>query len=563
MSNFTGIERLTLGPWQAFERAIHRLFVHSGFKNCRLVGGPGDLGADVLGVKDNKLWVAQAKYRKDAVSIDGLAVKEVVQAINNYSAEEAVVVTNQLFSSAAYDIARRFSNDTGVRIRLWPGHILLDWAQKLPDYPASMTGLRPYQEQAVEAIDTTRSRGSTRGLLVMATGLGKTRVAGEIILREISFERGAEVLVLAHTVPLVHQLEAELWNMLPKNISTHIWAGGEYPTYSGGVTCATMQTMIEAARKENLAGRFSLIVVDEAHHAPADGYRKLLELLKPYYLLGLTATPWRSDERLLSDIFGDPTFSMSIVEGMQQGYLAHVDYRMLVDDINWDEIPKLSRQHLTVAQLNRRLFVIDRDEAIVDKLREHLDSIDRPRCIIFCRTKYHAETIYRLLRAEGIRCRVIHSGLDRVEATNTLREFRAGLTPILISVDMLNEGIDVPDVNLVIFLRVTHSRRIFVQQLGRGLRLHEGKQSVRVLDFVADIRRMAAGLRLNTEAAEFARGTTDKEAIRFPDGKVVKFYNDKALNFFEEYLQDVAEVEDLNDNAKLKFPPPISEFEEL
>lgn len=99
-------------------------------------------------------------------------------------------------------------------------------------------------------------------------------------------------------------------------------------------------------------------------------------------------------------------------------------------------------------------------------------------------------------------------------------------------------------------------------RFGRGLRLHEGKQSVRVLDFVADIRRMAAGLRLNTEAAEFAHGTADKEAIRFPDGKVVKFYNDKALNFFQEYLQDVAEVEDLNDNAKLKFPPPISNFEE-
>ena len=558
MSNFIGIERLSLGPWQAFERAIHRFFIHSGFEDCRLVGGSGDQGADVLGMKNNRLWVAQAKFRKASITIDESAVGEVVQAINNYNADEAVVVTNQSFSQGTIDASIRYSVDTGVPIRLWPGEILIDWSRKLPEYPLTTTHLRSYQQDAIEAVDLQRSRGRTRGLVIMAAGLGKTRVASELILREFTFERGAEVLVLAHTVPLVHQFETALWGVLPKAIPTHIWAGGEYPIFPGGVTCATMQTVIEAAKKENIAGRFSLVVVDEAHHAPADGYRQLLELLKPNFLLGLTATPWRSDEKLLSDIFGAPMFYMSITEGMQQGYLANVDYRMLVDDINWKEIPELTKQRLTIAELNRKLFLLDRDEAIVAKFCEHLEEMTNPRCMIFCRSKDHAESIYRLLRAEGKSCRLIHSGLDRIDSTNALREFRVGLTPTLIAVDMLNEGIDVPEVNIVIFLRVTHSRRIFVQQLGRGLRLREGKSTVRILDFVADIRRIAAGIQLNREAAEYADQAVKREAIRFPDGRIVKFSNDEALNFFDEYLKDIAQVDDLDENARLRFPPSIT-----
>jgi len=562
VGNFIGAERLAFGPWQAFERALHRFFVHSGFTNCRLVGGPGDRGADVLATKNDRLWVIQAKFRRDSARLDDSAVREVMTAINSYSADEGVVATNQSFRPEAYDLARKLSYGTNVPIRLWPGHVLMEWGKKLPEYPPSRTELRPYQEEALDRVDLARSQGRDKGLVVMATGLGKTRVAGEVILREILNERGTHVLVLAHTIPLVHQLEASMWEVLNKNTSTHLWAGGEYPAYAGGITFATMQSMIEGGKKEDLRGRFSLVVVDEAHHAPADGYRQLLELLQPSFMLGLTATPWRLDERLLADMFGPPVFTMSIVEGMQQGYLADVDYRMLVDDIDWEEVRRLSQQRLTVSELNRKLFLPERDESIVAKLIEHIDSISRPRCLVFCRTIEHATTIYHLLRAGGIPCGLIHSRLEGMERDRILREFRAGQNPILISVDMLNEGIDVPDVNLVAFLRVTHSRRIFVQQLGRGLRVSAGKSAVKVLDFVADIRRIAAGLRLNDEASRFASKAENKEFVRFPDGKIVGFSNDEALSLFQEYIQDVAEVEDLGKDARLRFPPPLSNIDE-
>ena len=562
MPDFLGIERLTFGPWPAFERVVQRFFLHSGFQDCRLVGGPGDHGADVLATKDGRLWVAQAKFRSADVGVGEGAVKEVIEAVNRYGAQEAVVATNQHFGPEAFTAANRFSGDIGVPVRLWGGQTFLEWCKSLPSNPAPRKELRPYQEAAVDAVDAARSLGKRQGLVVMATGLGKTRVAGEIILRELWNQRGSEALVLAHTVDLVHQFEAALWEVLPKEVSTHIWAAGERPAYAGGVICGTMQSILNAGKAENLTGRYSLIVVDEAHHAPADGYRKLLEALEPRFLLGLTATPWRGDERLLSEMFGEPIFYMSIVEGMQQGYLADVDYRMLVDDIDWEKVPELTRHGLTVAELNRRLFIPQRDESVVELIVRHLDELDNPRCIIFCRTVDHANTTTKLLRAYGKPCGVIHSKLGRIEATNVLRAFRVGSVPTLVSVDMLNEGIDVPDVNVVVFLRVTHSRRIFVQQLGRGLRLREGKAIVRVLDFVSDIRRVAAGLQMNREAKSFAHRTPGKETLRFLDGQIVKFSNDRALDLFAEYLEDVAAVEDLDEQARLKFPPPVVTVED-
>ena len=119
------------------------------------------------------------------------------------------------------------------------------------------------------------------------------------------------------------------------------------------------------------------------------------------------------------------------------------------------------------------------------------------------------------------------------------------------SIEMLNEGIDVPDVNLVAFMRVTHSRRIFLQQLGRGLRVSRTKKEVIVLDFVADIRRVAAGLEINRQARQAA---ALPEVVRYRDGKIVKFDNDIPAKFFDEYLADVADVEDLEESSKLVFP---------
>ena len=552
MPGFLGVERISQGPWQALERAIQRLLIHSGFDDVRLVGGAGDGGGDVVANLKQQTWVIQSKYRSGGQVVGAKVVDEVAPAIGKYGAEVAVVATNAAVSKDAIERAKRLEMDIGTRILLWNGKFLLERFRKLQEYANRRNEPRPYQEQAIEAINSKILYGGDRGLLLMATGLGKTRVAAGVIEQWINDRPGNEILVIAPSLALVPQLEASLWPYLPKSVATHVLVGSEKPSFPGGVTVATVQSMLNRGVEDR--ERFGLVVVDEAHHAPADGYRQLLSELSPKFVLGMTATPWRGDERRLEDIFGAPTYTVSIVEGMQLGYLAAVDYRMMVDTIDWDWVRQNLNSSLTIKELNRRLFIPERDDALVSKIRQHLDEMTEPRAVVFCRSIDHAESIARRLQAEGFSVHAIHSRLDRFETTRILRDFRAGDVPIIVTVDMLNEGIDIPDVNLIAFLRVTHSRRIFVQQLGRGLRLSPGKAEVRVLDFVSDVRRIAAARGLNREGESLAANPPDEQILRYPDGQIVKFEGDEALSFFDEYLGDIAELEEGSDESQLKFP---------
>ena len=552
MPGFLGIERISQGPWQALERAIQRLLVHAGFDDVRLVGGSGDGGADVVANLKQRTWVIQSKYRSRNQVVGSKVVEEVVEAIGRYEAEVAVVATNASVSRDASQRAKRLESDIGTRILLWDGTFLLERFRKLQDYAHRRNEPRPYQEQAIDTINSKIMYGGDRGLLLMATGLGKTRVAAGVIEQWVNDRPGSEILLIAPSLALVTQLEASLWPYLPKGVATHVLVGAEKPSFQGGVTVATVQSMLSRGAEDR--ERFGLVVVDEAHHAPADGYRKLLSELAPRFVLGMTATPWRGDERRLEDVFGDPTYTVSIVEGMQLGYLAAVDYRMMVDTIDWKWVRENLHSSLSIRELNRRLFIPERDEALVSKIRQHLDQMNDPRAVVFCRSIDHAESIARRLQAEGFAVHAIHSRLDRFSTTKILRDFRSGDVPIIVTVDMLNEGIDIPDVNLIAFLRVTHSRRIFIQQLGRGLRLSPGKAEVRVLDFVSDVRRIAAAKGLNREGESVVENQPIEQILRYPDGQIVKFEGDEGLNFFEEYLGDIAELEEGSDDTKLKFP---------
>jgi superfamily II DNA or RNA helicase len=550
MPGFVCEERLTFGPWPALERMLARLIEHAGFSDVSIVGGAGDNGADVVGTHNGIRWVLQAKYRSSG-GADSEGARDAVRAMTAYKASVAAAATNTVFTPDAYQYYKTCKSN-GLDVRLWNGAYLLNYYQKLPDYSNAARALRNYQLEAVESIENRRASGARTALLVMATGLGKSVVANQLIANELGRNPEQEVLVLAHTRDLVRQLERGSWSQLPKQHATHLWTDGEEPSFNGGVVFATWQSVFAAYKRgEPIEGRFGLIVVDEAHHAPSGSFRELLHALRPNFLIGMTATPWRGDERRVEEVFGPITFSMDIVDGMQQGYLAEVDYRMLTDGIDWVEVALKSEQGLTVKDLNVFLLMPDRDIAMIDLIASKMVEVDNPRVIGFCRSIEHASRLQPLLAAKGIRAALLHSGLTREERFHNLSAFRLGEIQMLLSVEMLNEGIDVPDVNIIAFMRVTHSRRIFVQQLGRGLRLSAGKERVLVLDFVADIRRLAAGLQLNREAAERAKG---KEVFRYSDGRIVQFDNDNAASFFKEYLADVADLENYEDGARLKYP---------
>jgi superfamily II DNA or RNA helicase len=557
---FLGTERLSLGPWQAIERNLQRLFVHQGAEFADRVGRSGDGGADVIGFLRGDLWVVQTKYRGSGQLVDRSAVDEVVRAAIRYEAERAVVACTTGFTRDAIDAARASAEILGRPVHLWDRDFLESLAARLSEEPAGGDDPRPYQDEAIDAFAQAIATGRRRGLLLMATGLGKTRVAAGVIRRWLEDRPRDEILVLAPGLELVDQLEESLWPYLPKSVPTHVMTGQEKPTFSGGVVISTLQSMRNVAADN--ARRFGLVVVDEAHHAPSPRNRETLELLGPRFLMGMTATPWRSDRADPSSIFGESLFTASIVEGIRGGYLADVDYEMFVDDIDWDWVnTELGQEkNLTVRDLNRLLFVPERDEEVVRRITTELARVPGYRCLIYTRSIEHADRFSALLAADGLPASALHSGLDRFDRAIRLNRFRRRGGGILVTVDMLNEGIDVPQVNVVVFLRVTHSRTLFLQQLGRGLRVAPGKTRVRVLDFVSDIRRIAAGIDLNDAAVdEWGRPRPEpKDAYVLKAGRVVNFSSERSVDFVRSYLADVADLQDSAENAVLRFPGPIN-----
>lgn len=539
-----------LGPW-GFTRQLERLALHLGFADVINVDGPYDQGGDLIGIRAGQRWVFQAKWKSNG-PVAPSAIDEVIKAKAYYSAEHAVVVTNSHYGSQTRKRQHELEL-AGIRVELWSGRELVDLYNDDEYTLRQLPGpkLRNYQIGAFESI-VTDLESTGRALLILATGLGKTVIGGEVIARHLSRDPAAKVLVTAPTKPLAEQLERALWRHVPKSIRTHLLTGDHKSDDLRGVTCATVPTALNFA----LSGyRPSLVMVDEAHHVGEDGQlAELLDILKNSAQFGVTATPWRGDQFDIRNRFGEPSYTLGIEEGMRLGYLAEVRYRLFLDNIDWEFVPEASKHSYTMKDLNARLFLPDRDEAIRDQLMAVWRTTHNPRAVVFCRTIEHAERMAAVLNLvpQWKSAESVHAQLERRERQLRLMRFRNGDTPIMTAVDILNEGVDIPDVNIICFARVTHSRRIFVQQLGRGLRLYPGKSHVEVMDFVSDLRRVAAVMDIRSQAA-----ADEIETLRLAErGTTFEFSDQRAETLMREWIKDAASLETALDETRLQFPAP-------
>jgi superfamily II DNA or RNA helicase len=557
-STFLDPGRLGLGGPYAFARAGERLLMHLDFGDIRNIDGAGDEGGDILASRAGVRWIFQSKW-SSKTTIDRTAVEQADAAKAFYRADRAAFVTNAAESPDAR--RRRDELDmVGSRVTAWQGRDLDAFATKIPDYaPARIHNdtdkpLHPYQTAAVSKARVALERDG-RALVVLATGLGKTVVAGDVIHHHLCEFPDDDVLVVADKIELVKQLERALWKHLPKQVPTQVLNGDRRPPTLQGVTCATVKSAVTAVEDGYQPG---LVVVDEAHHVGETGdFQKLLDMLPDARQIGVTATPWRGDGYDVAERFGRRVFRMGIADGMAAGFLAQVDYRLLLDeDIDWDAIAQASQQGLTVKDLNSRLFLPQRDESIIEKLRDVWDRTPEPRAIVFSRTINHAEEFAQLLRERGWpRAEALSTRQSKRERNVLMSEFSDGRVPIITAVDVLNEGVDVPDVNILCFLRVTHSRRIFIQQLGRGLRVRPGKERVTVLDFVSDIRRVAATRKLEQDIDTELKRLRDQdiERLQIPDS-TFEFDRPEVGSLMEEWIRDAASLEDADEEARLQFP---------
>ena len=536
--------------WKGLERAIARMMEHLGWKNINVIGGAGDRGGDVLATRAEgslvKSWVVQSKAVTGDRYIGPQALKEAINALSFYDANIAAVATNGEFTKTARQRQEQLAAN-GYTLKLWNGAFLKGLVDQMPEDHAGFRELRSYQDDIVHKVVASFDEGNKRAFYIVATGLGKTVIAATIA-RQLWTRGCHRILVLCHATDLALQLEQGFWPQLTKGIPTSVFFDGLPPRNTEGISFGLYQSLYGYLPGID-PDQFDVVIVDEAHHALAFGFRTCLEHLKPKFLIGMTATPWRGDGQSLTTIFGNPVAKVSLVDGMAMGYLSKVDYRILCDNVDWDNMQGMSEQHLSIRDLNKRLFLPQRDEAVISELKMAIQEVGRPRIAIFSPSIEHSNRFAQMLSASGISCAAL-SKVDKSERRRRLLAFASGAYQAICAVDVMNEGIDIPDVNILVFLRATHSRRIFVQQLGRGLRLSEGKDKVIVLDFVSDIRRMAEMIDMNNEGK--AKGA-EHEIVYLQEG-FVSFSDARVESFVNMWLEDVADLSGSDDEVKLKFP---------
>ncbi len=360
---------------------------------------------------------------------------------------------------------------------------------------------RPYQSQCIATLAEARKNDVRKGLIVMASGLGKTLTAIFDIQQFLREHPDARILVLCHQESILLQSKAKFCKVFGEEYSYGMYTGSYKVSRRVDFTFATFQTMYNA--KSDFAPEvFDYIIVDEAHHTLARTYRPTVDYFQPKFLLGLTATKDRMDGQDILDIYDQILYQMDIYDGWIEEWLARVDYRIMLDDLNEAEFrkyvsPQVKGAKVSLSELNKTLFAPQHDRDIVASINEQLADLDNPSMFVFCPTIEHADAMARQF---GDKAAVIHSGQSAELNESVLSKFRVGDLRILISVNMLNEGIDVPETDAVIFLRATESSTIYLQQLGRGLRLSDKKRAVRVLDYVANLERIATILTMEETA---------------------------------------------------------------
>ncbi len=342
----------------------------------------------------------------------------------------------------------------------------------------------PIQAEALEALEETRNDGYQAGLVVMATGLGKTWLAAFDSNRP-QFSR---VLFVAHRIEILVQAR-EVFRRLRPTTRFGFFVGTErHP--EAEVVFATVQTLhqhLDAFAPDS----FDYVVADEFHHAEAPTYRTVLGHFTPKFLLGLTATPERMDGADLLALCADNlVFRCDLVEGIVRKELAPFRYWGIPDTVDFTPIPWRNGRFVT-GDLETALITGQRADAALREWQERAGA----RTLGFCCSISHAEYMADHFRRHGVAAAALHSQSPAGWRQEAVEQLTGGTLKVLFTVDLFNEGVDLPAVDTVLFLRPTESPIVFLQQLGRGLRTNVDKEHLAVVDFVGNHQSFLTPLR--------------------------------------------------------------------
>jgi superfamily II DNA or RNA helicase len=334
-------------------------------------------------------------------------------------------------------------------------------------------------------------RGNWRNLLVAATGTGKTVVAA-LDYRRLRQVRGdVSLLFIAHQERILQQARSQFRNVLRDADFGELFVGGVRPEQWRHVF-ASIQSLAAGEIEEIEPAQFQMVILDEMHHVAAPTYEALMERLTPEVLLGLSATPERADGAdTLRHFGGRISAELRLWDALDANLLCPFHYFGLSSDVDFRGLT-WERGGYREAELEAAYLDADRDERvknILGELRRLAPDVHRMKCIGFCVSIRHAVFMADSFNAAGLRAEALTAGTPVDLRNRAVQELRNGSIQALFTVDLFNEGVDIPEVDTLLLLRPTASPTIFIQQLGRGLRLCDGKPCLTVLDFIGQQHR--------------------------------------------------------------------------
>ena len=345
-----------------------------------------------------------------------------------------------------------------------------------------------YQQEILDHLAAERELfGRYKNLVVGATGVGKTIIAAFDYKRFKKDNESARLLFVAHRKEILEQSIEKFREVLNDFNFGELYVDGRRPNDIQHLFISVQSLNSSGLLEKNRTtyDYYDYIVVDEFHHAAAKSYQKLLEYYKPKILLGLTATPDRMDGKDILKYFdGHIASQMLLGEAINRNLLSPFQYFGITDEVDYQKINWINGRY-DVNQLENVYTSDDiRCNLILSKVREYVTDIDAVKGLGFCISVKHANYMADYFNRHGIPSLALSAKSVDAIRDDAKRQLVKGEIKFIFVVDLYNEGVDIPEVNTVLFLRPTESATVFLQQLGRGLRLSEGKECLTVLDFV-------------------------------------------------------------------------------
>lgn len=387
---------------------------------------------------------------------------------------------------------------------------------------------RGAQIEALYALEQSRKEGADRGLVQAATGVGKTYLAA------FDSKNYKHVLFVAHREEILNQAAASFCN---------VRCSKDYGFFNGKVhdtnKAVIFASVASLGKDEYLNGDFfnpdyfDYIVVDEFHHAVNNQYKKIIDYFKPKFLLGLTATPERTDGRSIYELCDyNVPYEINLYQAINRGMLVPFHYYGIYDQTDYSGLKFVKGDYLeselNITYLNNEI----RDNLIY----KHYLKYHSKRALGFCCSRVHAGYMAKVFTQKGIPAVAVYSNSDgeySEDRTQAIKMLEEGRVRIIFSVDMFNEGVDIPEVDTVMFLRPTQSGIVFLQQLGRGLRTSKGKEYLNVLDFIGNYKFAGKNISLLSDQKRTGSLVTLNTEVKYPDGCLVDF-DMELIDLFEE-----------------------------